>query len=109
MMISKEKFVKLIEDNCKFFDQVISLAENQIELWDTDMVTAFNDVFTSYIKESFNQDGLEWIEWYCYSKRRNPDLKAHDKDNNEICATPEDLYDFLTTNKDGDLLKIQSN
>ena len=108
-MISKEKFVKLIEDNCKFFDQVIALAENQIEMWDTDMVTAFNDVFTSYIKEFFNQYGVEWIEWYCYDKRRNPDLKAYDKDMNEICTTPEDLYDFLTTNKDGDLLKVQSN
>ena len=76
MMISKENFVKLIEDNCKFFDQVIALAENQIEMWDTDMVTAFNDVFTSYIKEFFNQYEVEWIEWYCYDKRRNPDLKA---------------------------------
>lgn len=109
MMISKENFVKLIEDNCKFFDQVIALAENQIEMWDTNMVTAFNDVFTSYIKEFFNQYGVEWIEWYCYDKRRNPDLKAYDKDMNEICTTPEDLYDFLTTNKDGDLLKVQSN
>lgn len=107
--MDKATFVKLIESNCNFFDQVLKFQEMNIEIWDSNLVKSFNDVFSISMRSMFNQNGLEWIEWYCYEKRHNPSLVARDKDGNEICRTPEELYDFLTTCTDDNVQRDKLN
>ena len=52
----------------------------------------YKNVVHPLLIESFGKEGLEWIEWFIYERDNNPEMKAWDKDNNEICYDVPSLY-----------------
>jgi hypothetical protein len=52
----------------------------------------YREVVRPLMVEAFGKEGVEWINWYIYEKNGREDLKAWDKDGNEICHNIESLY-----------------
>jgi hypothetical protein len=98
-MISKENFIALVASNHRFFNYVTKLYDMRIDMWENPMVTEYIFMFQNYLKEFFDEDEIEWIEWFCYDKKINPHLTAEDANGNVICNTVEELYDYLMSNK----------
>lgn len=47
-------------------------------------------------KTNFNENGLDWINWWLYEKDGNSELKAYEKNETEIpTETIEDLWDLV--------------
>lgn len=53
----------------------------------------------SFLKEEMNDED-DWIGWWFYEKKHNPELKAYYKNKKEIkLDTLRDLYGFLLKNR----------
>jgi hypothetical protein len=62
---------------------------------------SFNDNFYKNVVyplmlEAFGKEGVDWIDWYIYEKDGREDMKAYDKEGNEICHNIESLYNTIT-------------
>jgi len=56
----------------------------------------YRDVVRPLMLEVFGEEGKDWIDWYIYEKDGREDLKAYDKEGNEICHNIESLYNTIT-------------
>lgn len=102
-MISKENFVSYLNKIKYFWD----IEENVNKAFDgLDFMRfsfcGYEDLLISVLEDAFNdKDGF--ISWWLYDREfgeHNPNVKVVDKDGAEkelLLNTPEDLYDFLTT------------
>ena len=52
----------------------------------------YKNVVHPLLIEAFGKEGLDSIEWFIYEKGDNPEMKAWDKDDNEICYDIPSLY-----------------
>lgn len=43
----------------------------------------------------YGKEGYEWISWFVWEKDGNDEMKAYDKDGNEICKTVKDLWEIV--------------
>ena len=86
-----ETFSSLINGIKAQNDKTYDLYKHGVDL------LSFNDdyyknVVHPLLIETFGKEGLEWIEWFIYERDDNPEMKAWDKDNNEICYDIPSLY-----------------
>ena len=56
----------------------------------------YKNVVYPLMLESFGKEGVDWIDWYIYEKDGREDMKAWDKEGNEICQNIESLYNEIT-------------
>ena len=56
----------------------------------------YRDVVNPLMLEAFGKDGADWIDWYIYEKDGKEDMKAWDREGNEICYDVESLYKVIT-------------
>jgi len=56
----------------------------------------YRDVVRPLMLEAFGREGVDWICWYVHEKDGREDMKAYDKDGNEICHNIESLYNVIT-------------
>jgi hypothetical protein len=56
----------------------------------------YREVVRPLMVETFGKEGVEWINWYIYEKNGREDMKAWDKEGNEICHNIESLYNEIT-------------
>jgi hypothetical protein len=56
----------------------------------------YREVVRPLIVETFGEEGIDWINWYIYEKNGREDMKAWDKEGNEICHNIESLYNEIT-------------
>jgi len=52
----------------------------------------YREVVNPLMLEAFGKEGVDWIDWYIYEKDGREDMKAWDKEGNEICNNIESLY-----------------
>jgi hypothetical protein len=86
-----QTFTSLINEIISQNERIHNLYKQGVDL------ISFNDnyyknVVHPLLIESFGKEGLEWIEWFIYERDGNPEMKAWDKDNNEICYDIPSLY-----------------
>ena len=86
-----QTFTSLINEIISQNERIHNLYKQGVDL------ISFNDSYYKNVVhplliESFGKEGLEWIEWFIYERDGNPDIKAWDKDNNEICYDIPSLY-----------------
>jgi hypothetical protein len=55
----------------------------------------YREVVNPLMLETFGKEGTEWINWYIYEKDGREDMKAWDKEGNEICHNIESLYNCI--------------
>jgi len=56
----------------------------------------YGEVVHPLMLEAFGKEGVDWIDWYIYEKNGREDMKAFDKEGNEICHNIESLYNTIT-------------
>lgn len=70
-----------------------SLGVNIIEYTD-----GYESVISKLLTEYYTEEGYDWISWYLYEKfppGSKEELKAYDKDGNEICNDYESLWEVV--------------
>lgn len=97
------------------FAEIISLLKKHHET--TDIIykqgldlTYLNDdlhkVISYAIGSIYGKEGLEIFDWWCYEKewgeRKDINMWEGNDENNTICNTIEELYQFLEENKNDD-------
>lgn len=63
-----------------------------------DFLDFFDNIHTgtwTLLKEIYTEEGTDWISWYLYEKNGDEDMKAWDKDKNEICYDDKSLWEML--------------
>jgi len=56
----------------------------------------YREVVHPLMIEAFGKEGVDWICWYVYEKDGREDMRAYDKEGNEICHNIESLYNVIT-------------
>lgn len=90
-----EKFEKIILSLQKSSDQIDLLYRNGIDI--ADVLDPLHYIISDLLKEIFNDDGNDWIDWFIYEKEfgRREDMKAWDEKQNEIAYDIKSLYQLL--------------
>lgn len=99
-MITKEKFVKYLNDVIKYEEKLSEYydATNRIlDFWNDDTFFLLVEDVLKMLKEETN-DKDDWIDFYCYDCDWGRDVRgrAFNEDNTPIdFSTPEKLYDII--------------
>jgi hypothetical protein len=89
-----EKFEKIILTLDKESQTIIELYNKNIDL--IDFVEPYNLVIDLLFRELYDEDGCEWINWYCYERDfGRKKLEAHDGDGNPICYDIRSLWEYI--------------
>lgn len=102
-MINKEDFVKIITEYKNWIDRVHQVADVLgIGILDSDWMDYPNLLFLDFIKSHFDEEGVDWINWWLFEKPSHnvDDLKAWDAHHNEIpTETVEDLWNIVESHR----------
>ena len=99
-MITKEQFTKVIEDTLKLDKEYDRWDDFGINLWELPIGDAVANLAKSIWDITFDEDGVDWINWWIYER---PALfegdevnKAHNEDGSEIpTETVDDLWNIV--------------
>lgn len=99
-MITKEQFTKVIEDTLKLNKEYDRWDDFGIDLWELPIGDIVDDLAESIWDITFDEDGVDWINWWIYER---PALfegdevnKAYNEDGSEIpTETVDDLWNIV--------------
>ena len=99
-MITKEQFTKVIEDTLKLNKEYDRWDGFGINLWELPIGDTVADLAESIWNIVFDEDGVDWINWWIYER---PALfegdevnKAYNEDGSEIpTETVDDLWNIV--------------
>lgn len=100
-MISKEDFIKVITDYKNWQDRVGQVADVLgLNILESDWMDYPNFLFQDFIESHFDEEGVDWINWWLFEKPINDETQAWDENNNEIqTKTIEDLWNLVETHR----------
>ena len=94
--LTEKEFIELLEDHKTQQNRVDALKDAGFDLYDSPIIEYGNFLFERVLSIYFSEEGRDWIYWWLYEKNGNPEMKAWDKDNNEISTeTIEDLWNIV--------------
>lgn len=99
-MITKEQFTKVIEDTLKLNKEYDRWDDFGINLWELPIGDIVAGLAESIWDITFDEDGVDWINWWIYER---PALfegdevnKAYNEDGSEIpTETVDDLWNIV--------------
>lgn len=99
-MITKEQFTKVIEDTLKLNKEYDRWDDFGINLWELPIGDTAANLADSIWAIVFDEDGVDWINWWIYER---PALfegdevnKAYNEDGSEIpTETVDDLWNIV--------------
>lgn len=99
-MITKEQFTKVIEDTLKLNKEYDRWDDFGINLWELPIGDTVASLAESIWNIVFDEDGIDWINWWIYER---PALfegdevnKAYNEDGSEIpTETVDDLWNIV--------------
>lgn len=99
-MITKEQFTKVIENTLKLDKEYDRWDDFGINLWELSIGDTIADLAESIWDITFDEDGVDWINWWIYER---PALfegdevnKAYNEDGSEIpTETVDDLWNIV--------------
>lgn len=98
-MINKEHFTKIITDYKDWNDRVYQVADILgFNILEADWMDYPNFLFQDFIKSHFDEEGVDWINWWLFEKPmfNVDDAKAWDAKHNEIpTETVDDLWKLV--------------
>jgi hypothetical protein len=70
----------------------------------TNIVDSYEVVISHLIGTIYGNEGKETFDWWCYEKEwgSRTDITMWDTDDNPVCETIEDLYEWLESGGDSD-------
>lgn len=97
--MEKCNFVAMINAIEKYDAEVERWADFGIELYELPICELTWELINMYLEETFNEDGVDWINWYIYERKSiftGEILPCFDEEGNEFYVnTPEDLWKLV--------------
>lgn len=95
--MDKEQFIKLIKQHQKQNELLDELERCGFDIYETQVIEFGFIMFDNVIKSNFNDEGIDWINWWLYEKNGIfGDLSAFDENDNETpFDTIEDLWNYV--------------
>ena len=97
--MEKCNFVAMINAIEKYDAEVERWADFGIELYELPICEIPWEIINMYLKEMFNKDGVDWINWYIYERKSivtGEVLPCWDEEGKEFYVnTPEDLWKLV--------------
>ena len=100
-MISKEEFIKLINDYKKWDDRITQICGLlKVDIFTADWIEYSSVLFEDTISFLFTEEAQEDIFWWLWEKDGRSDMKMWDADGKEIpTETVEDLWEIVKDNR----------
>ena len=97
--MEKCNFVAMINAIEKYDAEVERWADFGIELYELPICELTWELINMYLEEVFNEDGVDWINWYIYERKSiftGEVLPCWDEEGKEFYVnTPEDLWKLV--------------
>jgi hypothetical protein len=97
--MEKCNFVAMINAIEKYDAEVERWADFGIELYELPICELTWELINMYLEEMFNEDGVDWINWYIYERKSiitGEVLPCFDEEGKEFYVnTPEDLWKLV--------------
>lgn len=97
--MEKCNFVAMINAIEKYDAEVERWADFGIELYELPICELTWELINMYLEEVFNEDGVDWINWYIYERKSiftGEVLPCFDEEGKEFYVnTPEDLWKLV--------------
>jgi hypothetical protein len=97
--MEKCNFVAMINAIEKYDAEVERWADFGIELYELPICELTWELINMYLEEMFNEDGVDWINWYIYERKSiitGEILPCFDEEGKEFYVnTPEDLWELV--------------
>ena len=97
--MEKCNFVAMVNAIERYDAEVERWADFGIELYELPICDIPWEIINMYLKEMFNKDGVDWINWYIYERKSiitGEVLPCWDEEGKEFYVnTPEDLWKLV--------------
>ena len=97
--MEKCNFVAMINAIERYDAEVERWADFGIELYELPICELTWELINMYLEEVFNEDGVDWINWYIYERKSiftGEVLPCWDEEGKEFYVnTPEDLWKLV--------------
>ena len=97
--MEKCNFVAMVNAIEKYDAEVERWADFGIELYELPICELTWEIINMYLEEMFNEDGVDWINWYIYERKSiitGEVLPCFDEEGKEFYVnTPEDLWKLV--------------
>ena len=97
--MEKCNFVAMVNAIEKYDAEVERWADFGIELYELPICELTWEIINMYLEEMFNEDGVDWINWYIYERKSiitGEVLPCWDEEGKEFYVnTPEDLWKLV--------------
>ena len=97
--MEKCNFVAMITAIEKYDAEIERWADFGIELYELPICELTWEIINMYLEEVFNEDGIDWINWYIYERKSiitGEVLPCWDEEGKEFYVnTPEDLWKLV--------------
>ena len=97
--MEKCNFVAMVNAIEKYDAEVERWADFGIELYELPICELTWELVNMYLEEMFNEDGVDWINWYIYERKSiftGEVLPCFDEEGKEFYVnTPEDLWKLV--------------
>lgn len=102
-MISKEDFVKIITEYKNWTDRVHQVADILgLDILNSDWMDYPNFLFQDFIKSHFDEEGVDWIDWWLFEKPMFSEGEGQAWDENHVeipTETVEDLWNIVESHR----------
>lgn len=97
--MEKCNFVAMVNAIERYDAEVERWADFGIELYELPICELTWELINMYLEEMFNEDGVDWINWYIYERKSvitGEVLPCFDEEGKEFYVnTPEDLWKLV--------------
>lgn len=97
--MEKCNFVAMVNAIERYDAEVERWADFGIELYELPICELTWELINMYLEEMFNEDGVDWINWYIYERKSiitGEVLPCWDEEGKEFYVnTPEDLWKLV--------------
>lgn len=97
--MEKCNFIAMVNAIERYDAEVERWADFGIELYELPICELTWELINMYLEEMFNEDGVDWINWYIYERKSiitGEVLPCFDEEGKEFYVnTPEDLWKLV--------------
>ena len=94
--MNEELFKLIISKFIQLEDFTDNLGKIGLAIVDTPAYETAGYLFDRIIEAYFTEEGCDWINWYMFEKRPNPnEVHATDEDGFEICTNIDELWSIV--------------
>lgn len=94
-MMTKEQLKEAIDAIKEIGELADKLMQDyKVDIIETPAFQAPGKLFDLLIESNYNEEGADWIYYWCFECNYGENVNAMDEEGNPICKTFDDLYEY---------------